>query len=438
MRAARAATPRSAGPFLWEHAPVAESCTTCHDPHGSNNDRMLVAKPPFLCQRCHVTSRHPPTVYDGFVLKNSQNANKIYGQVLRRTATSRFMARTPRRQSVPAVGRRMQCATDSCRQCGAPAVLRDIGIGPDTAAQRKPRRRRPTVRRSAGPSTSAVRQRRPTAMQHATSATVTCGTGVSSLHVNREEPTRTCSTPGVERRLPRPALHRRLRQRQGEVQLPLRLDPAQLQLRRGHAVDVTDGGVLTLHDPAQRRAGPSTKPHRASACRARPARRPLRAAPRRRRPQALANRSIYNTIGERFDLQTQRDTAAFGVVYEATRGRDVNFDVLDGAARPGTSPGARRSPSTTRTSCRSRIDNRTNDFNGRRRVGQHEGHAPRRPGTARSSTTTSRRSTWDNPIRATDFNNGLLPPNGPYDPSGYSNGNGPAQGRMATVRPATA
>jgi DmsE family decaheme c-type cytochrome len=65
------------GPFLWEHAPVAESCTTCHDPHGSNNERMLVAKPPFLCQRCHVTSRHPPTVYDGFVLQNSQNANKL-------------------------------------------------------------------------------------------------------------------------------------------------------------------------------------------------------------------------------------------------------------------------------------------------------------------------------------------------------------------------
>ena len=38
---------------------------------------------------------------------------------------------------------------------------------------------------------------------------------------------------------------------------------------------------------------------------------------------------------------------------------------------------------------------------------------------------------WDNPLRATDFDNGLLPPNGPYDPSGYSNGNGPALGRMA-------
>ena len=68
------------GPFLWEHAPVVDSCTTCHDSHGSNNDRMLVAKVPFLCQRCHVTSRHPPTVYEGFTLQNSQNANKMFGK----------------------------------------------------------------------------------------------------------------------------------------------------------------------------------------------------------------------------------------------------------------------------------------------------------------------------------------------------------------------
>jgi DmsE family decaheme c-type cytochrome len=68
------------GPYLWEHAPVANACVTCHDPHGTNNDRMLVAKQPFLCQRCHVTSRHPPTVYEGFLLKNSTNGNKIAGR----------------------------------------------------------------------------------------------------------------------------------------------------------------------------------------------------------------------------------------------------------------------------------------------------------------------------------------------------------------------
>ncbi len=61
------------GPFLWEHPPVREGCVTCHDPHGSSNDRMLVAKAPMLCQRCHVGTRHPSTVYDGVALANRSN-----------------------------------------------------------------------------------------------------------------------------------------------------------------------------------------------------------------------------------------------------------------------------------------------------------------------------------------------------------------------------
>ena len=68
------------GPYLWEHAPVANSCVTCHDPHGSSNERLLVAKLPFLCQRCHVTARHPPTVYNGFTLKTSSSANRLAGR----------------------------------------------------------------------------------------------------------------------------------------------------------------------------------------------------------------------------------------------------------------------------------------------------------------------------------------------------------------------
>lgn len=53
------------GPFLNEHAPVSNNCVSCHDPHGSTNDRLLTKKVPFLCQQCHVPSRHPATVYDG-------------------------------------------------------------------------------------------------------------------------------------------------------------------------------------------------------------------------------------------------------------------------------------------------------------------------------------------------------------------------------------
>jgi DmsE family decaheme c-type cytochrome len=61
------------GPFLWDHAAERESCASCHDPHGSNNDRMLVAKEPMLCQRCHVSSRHPATIYDGTQIAAASN-----------------------------------------------------------------------------------------------------------------------------------------------------------------------------------------------------------------------------------------------------------------------------------------------------------------------------------------------------------------------------
>ena len=53
------------GPFLWEHAPVRENCLTCHDPHGSNHEKLLAARQPYLCQRCHLNTRHPGTLYDG-------------------------------------------------------------------------------------------------------------------------------------------------------------------------------------------------------------------------------------------------------------------------------------------------------------------------------------------------------------------------------------
>ncbi len=68
------------GPYLWEHAAVVDSCTNCHDPHGSSFQRMLVTQEPMLCQRCHVTTRHPPTVYDNYARQNSTAANRIVGR----------------------------------------------------------------------------------------------------------------------------------------------------------------------------------------------------------------------------------------------------------------------------------------------------------------------------------------------------------------------
>lgn len=59
------------GPFLFEHAPSRDGCVTCHDPHGSSNERMLVVKTPMLCQRCHVATRHPSTIYDQSLINTS-------------------------------------------------------------------------------------------------------------------------------------------------------------------------------------------------------------------------------------------------------------------------------------------------------------------------------------------------------------------------------
>jgi DmsE family decaheme c-type cytochrome len=64
------------GPYLWEHPPVRQGCTTCHDPHGSQNDSMLVAKLPLLCQRCHISTRHPSTLYDATQLTKPQLENR--------------------------------------------------------------------------------------------------------------------------------------------------------------------------------------------------------------------------------------------------------------------------------------------------------------------------------------------------------------------------
>ena len=86
------------GPFLWEHAPVRENCLNCHNPHGSNHDKLLVAKQPYLCQRCHLNTRHPGSLYDGTVAPATR-------PTARRTGRSSTRARTVTRTSTAATRR---------------------------------------------------------------------------------------------------------------------------------------------------------------------------------------------------------------------------------------------------------------------------------------------------------------------------------------------
>jgi DmsE family decaheme c-type cytochrome len=46
------------GPFLWEHPPAQENCLNCHLPHGSNNVSLLSMRAPQLCQTCHMQGKH--------------------------------------------------------------------------------------------------------------------------------------------------------------------------------------------------------------------------------------------------------------------------------------------------------------------------------------------------------------------------------------------
>ena len=47
------------GPYIWEHDALKDGCTSCHQVHGSVNDKMLITSDYNLCLRCHATATYP-------------------------------------------------------------------------------------------------------------------------------------------------------------------------------------------------------------------------------------------------------------------------------------------------------------------------------------------------------------------------------------------
>jgi len=194
----------------------------------------------------------------------------------------------------------------------------------------------------------------------------------------------------------------------------------------------TSGGTLTLDDALQRAVqGPTNAANDGTAvgvpCA--PGAVPASCSTPALAAQAKANRSIYNSVADAFDLRHRRDTAAVALTYAATRALDVDAQ-FSSARREGQQPWGASFAFNTAVELPQPLDQRTNDAslaatwaNPRSMI---------RLGWNGSWFDNDIHSlTWDNPIRLTDFSNGLAPPLGPYDPSGYSNGNGPAQGRQA-------
>lgn len=53
------------GPFVFEHEAMREGCTTCHAPHGSVNDKMLITRNAALCVKCHFEQRTSAGIFIG-------------------------------------------------------------------------------------------------------------------------------------------------------------------------------------------------------------------------------------------------------------------------------------------------------------------------------------------------------------------------------------
>ena len=144
---------------------------------------------------------------------------------------------------------------------------------------------------------------------------------------------------------------------------------------------------------------------------------------------AIANRSVYNQLLRPDDMQVLRSIVDVKLEYTVTPAFGVNID-FQTTSREGTMPWNASFAFNNANQLIAPIDHRNNELKlwtewvnpkGMFRINYWGSFFENNIQTL----------TWDNPIRATDFTNGLAPPNGPYDPSAYSNGNGAAFGQSA-------
>ncbi len=139
----------------------------------------------------------------------------------------------------------------------------------------------------------------------------------------------------------------------------------------------------------------------------------------------LSTPSVYRALATGFDLQQRRDAAGFDLTVHSTEALDwtVGFTTTK---KSGHQPFGMSFAFNNANELAIPLDQRTNDFTaglewanpkGMFRVGWDGSWFDNRIESL----------VWDNPLRATDYTGA----NGLWDPSGYSNGNGPAQGRIS-------
>jgi MtrB/PioB family decaheme-associated outer membrane protein len=140
--------------------------------------------------------------------------------------------------------------------------------------------------------------------------------------------------------------------------------------------------------------------------------------------------SIYRGLATVFPMQSRRDAMSIGMKYRLTdmTGLDLAFS---STKKSGNQPFGASFAFNDGNELPMTLDNRTNDLTAALEWAKASTAMLRVAWDGSWFNNQFQSLTWDNPLRATDFTNGKVPPLGPYDPSGYSNGNGPAFGRLA-------
>ncbi|MEO8678533.1 MAG: MtrB/PioB family outer membrane beta-barrel protein [Vicinamibacterales bacterium] len=187
----------------------------------------------------------------------------------------------------------------------------------------------------------------------------------------------------------------------------------------------TGGGVLTLDDNAQKAVQAKT----AVGVPCAPGAPPAACGNPAQAQLAKDNRSIYVGLAKPFDMQMRRDAASVDMSYAATKALGINVGFTS-TAKTGQQPWAASFAFNNVNELPLPLDQRTNEITAGLEWANQKGMV-RVAYDGSFFNNNIQTLTWDNPLFFTDFNNGLAPPTGPFDPSGYSNGNGPARGQMA-------
>lgn len=135
----------------------------------------------------------------------------------------------------------------------------------------------------------------------------------------------------------------------------------------------------------------------------------------------LATRSIYVGIAQPIELKSKRDILGLRYSRDLTSAIGLNL-AFTSTKKAGNQPYGMSFSFNNGNELPMPIDNRTNDMTAGLEYVRTEGML-RVAWDASFFNNKIKEILWDNPLRASDTN--------PYDASGYSNGNGPAFGRMS-------